>query len=400
MTGGEMQFAPNEVHMWVKTPRTRRPQLSDQEINEKYSSKSERIVTEMNREKLQNFYDALKRPGYMDTRPFYQRRQRWDAARQSKLIESLLINIPIPPLFVYEVRPNVYEVMDGQQRISAIRAFYSNELKLEGLERWPELNGRIYSKLPERIRAGIDRRSISWITLLNESAETDEEAMELKQLTFERLNTGGVELGPQEIRNSLYHGPFNDMLHRLTRLPEYRAAWGLPPFDEAEIKTTPADLLAHPFYRQMDDIELVLRFFALRHAEYYQKGMKGFLDLYMLRARAFTPEDLKILENLFLRTVRLVDRVYGDRVFKPFVHKTGEWGKRPQKAYADAVLVAYSSFLDKEEELVARRERIFEKTKEMFIKDTSGVLTGRGNTKKDVQDRISAVQEIIGQALT
>jgi len=60
--------------------------------------------------------------------------------------------------------------MDGQQRICAIRAFYSNELALEGLERWPELNGKIYSKLPERIRAGIDRRSISWITLLNESA--------------------------------------------------------------------------------------------------------------------------------------------------------------------------------------------------------------------------------------
>jgi uncharacterized protein DUF262 len=393
------QFAPNEFQMWVKTPRVRRPQLSDQEINEKYNLKTERIVTEMNREKLQNFYDALKRPGYMDTRPFYQRRQRWDAARQSKLIESLLINIPIPPLFVYEVKPNVYEVMDGQQRISAIRAFYSNELELEGLERWPELNGRIYSKLPERIRAGIDRRSISWITLLNESAETDEEAMELKQLTFERLNTGGVELSAQEIRNSLYHGPFNDLLHKLTRIPEFRSAWGLPPFDEAELKTTPAELIEHPFYREMDDIELVLRFFALRHADHYQKGMKGFLDLYMLRARAFTPEDLTILEELFVRTLRLAAEVYGDRLFRPFSARTGEWGKRPQKAYADAVLVAYSRFFDKEQQLIAKRHKVLEKTKEMFVNDTSGVLTGRGNTKKDVQDRIAAVQEIIGDAL-
>lgn len=394
-----MQFAPNEVQMWVKTPRVRRPQLSDQEINEKYNAKSERIVTEMNREKLQNFYDALKRPGYMDTRPFYQRRQRWDAARQSKLIESLLINIPIPPLFVYEVKPNVYEVMDGQQRISAIRAFYSNELVLEGLERWPELNGRIYSKLPERIRAGIDRRSISWITLLNESAETDEEAMELKQLTFERLNTGGVALSAQEVRNSLYHGPFNDLLHKLTRMPQFRAAWGLPPFDEAEIKTTPAALLEHQIYREMDDIELVLRFFALRHAEHYQKGMKGFLDLYMLRARAFTPDDLSILEQLFVRTVGVTDRVYQDKLFRPFVAKTGEWGKRPQKAYADAVLVAFSRFLDQEEQLVARRDKILEQTRRMFVEDTSSVLTGRGNSKKDVLDRIAAVQTIIGEVL-
>jgi hypothetical protein len=394
-----MQYAPNEYQMWARTPRARRPKLSDQEINEKYDSKAERIVTEMNREKLQNFYEALKRPGYMDTRPFYQRRQRWDAARQSKLIESLLINIPIPPLFVYEVKPNVYEVMDGQQRISAIRDFYANELTLEGLERWPELNGKIYSKLPDRIRAGIDRRSITWITLLNESAETDEEAMELKQLTFERLNTGGVELSAQEIRNSLFHGAFNDLLHQLTRIPEFRSALGLPPYDEAELKTTPTALLEHQIYREMDDIELVLRFFALRHAEHYQKGMKGFLDLYMLRARAFTQDDLSILSQLFTSTVGLVSRVYQDKLFKPFVVRNSEWGKRPQKAYADAVLVAFSRFLDKEERLVEQRDRILERTRQMFIDDTEGVLTGRGNSKKDVLDRIAAVQNIIGDVL-
>src|SRR5712691_12559734 len=75
--GGRMQFTPNEGQMWEKVPKTRRTALSDQEISDKYDAKSERIVTETNREKLQNFYEALKRPGYMDTRPFYQRRQRW-----------------------------------------------------------------------------------------------------------------------------------------------------------------------------------------------------------------------------------------------------------------------------------------------------------------------------------
>ena len=125
-----------EKSMWVREPKLRAPAHTDEEIAAKYDQKTERIVTETNREKLQNFYDALSRPGYMDPRPFYQRRQRWDATRQSLLIESFLINIPIPPLFVYETKPNVYEVMDGQQRISAIKAFYSNELVLSGLERW------------------------------------------------------------------------------------------------------------------------------------------------------------------------------------------------------------------------------------------------------------------------
>src|SRR5687768_11512885 len=101
------RLSPSEEQMWHRPPKQVRTNLTDEQINAKYDSKAERIVTETNREKLQNFYDALRRPGYMDPRPFYQRRQRWDAARQSKLIESLLINIPIPPLFVYETKPNV-----------------------------------------------------------------------------------------------------------------------------------------------------------------------------------------------------------------------------------------------------------------------------------------------------
>lgn len=181
----------SEKLMWVREPKPRVTGRTDEEIAAKYDQKTERIVTETNREKLQNFYEALNRPGYMDPRPFYQRRQRWDATRQSLLIESFLINIPIPPLFVYETKPNVYEVMDGQQRISAIKAFYSNELVLSGLERWSELNGRTYSKLPERIRTGIDRRSITWITVLNESTDNEDEAFVLKQKwlrLFEQLS--------------------------------------------------------------------------------------------------------------------------------------------------------------------------------------------------------------------
>ena len=163
---------PAEQVFWVKVPRVTLVRASDEEISAKYDAKAERIVTETNREKLQNFYEALNRPNYMNARPSYQRRQRWSPERQSQLIESFLINIPIPPLFVYESRPNVYEIMDGQQRVTAIKAFYSNELVLEGLQRWPELNGRTYAKLPERIRSGIDRRSISWITVLNESSDS------------------------------------------------------------------------------------------------------------------------------------------------------------------------------------------------------------------------------------
>lgn len=389
---------PVEQTFWVKSPRAPLVRATDEEIAAKYDAKSERIVTETNREKLQNFYEALKRPNYMDPRPLYQRRQRWSPERQSQLIESFLINIPIPPLFVYETRPNVYEVMDGQQRITAIKAFYSNELKLIGLERWPELNGRTYAKLPERIRSGIDRRSISWITVLNESSESEEDAFAIKQLVFERLNTGGVKLSHQEIRNALYAGPFNNLLIDISKHPSHRRAWSLPQYSAAEEDYVPDLLGDNSFYLEMEDVEVILRFLALRHAEYYTRGMRGFLDLYMEKARALSDDDLEALKSIYLRTIELAEAIFGDLIFRPFVRNkaagTWEFGARPQKAFADAVLVALSEQLDRSEVLVANRARLLELTQQSFLADEKGALTGRGNTKSDVLERIQLMREV------
>jgi hypothetical protein len=189
-----LELAPSENNMWAKPVRSPIARPSDEEINSKYGSRELRIVTESNREQLPNFVEALKRPGWMKLRPSYQRRPRWDRERQSKLIESFIMNIPVPPLFVYESDLAKYEVMDGQQRITAILEFYTNRYPLEGIQQWPELNGRIYNTLPSEIRKGLDRRSISYIVLLKESASTTEEEASLRQQVFERLNTGGVQL--------------------------------------------------------------------------------------------------------------------------------------------------------------------------------------------------------------
>lgn len=392
---------PSEKDFWNKSPRRKLLRSTDEEIEEKYDSKAERIVTETNREKLLNFYEALKRPNYMDPRPFYQRRQRWTAEKQSQLIESFLINIPIPPLFVYEARPNVYEVMDGQQRITAINAFYSNQLTLVGLERWPELNGRTYSKLPDRIRAGIDRRSISWVTVLNESSENEEDAFSIKQLVFERLNTGGVKLSAQEIRNALFSGPFNDLLIELSRLEPHRFAWGLPNYTGAEERGVPENLADKNFYLEMEDVEVILRFFALRHAEHYSKGMREFLDSYMQRAKTLSGEDLSQLGAMYAAVIDLANRIYGDLIFRPYTFdkkaNKWSWGKRPQKAYADAVLVALSEFAHQGNALVERRREVLEFTQEYFRSDSDGVLVGRGNTKVDVLNRIDIIRQIYGR---
>lgn len=393
---------PAEQLFWRKMPRSQVTQATDEEIEAKYDAKAERIVTETNREKLQNFYESLSRPNYMDPRPSYQRRQRWNDVRQSQLIESFLINIPIPPLFVYETKPNVYEVMDGQQRITAIKAFYSNELVLSGLERWPELNGRTYSKLPDRIRSGIDRRSISWITVLNESSESEDDAFSIKQLVFERLNTGGVKLSHQEIRNALYAGAFNVGMIELSKNPLHRKAWGLPAYSVAEESYVPDQLARNSFYMEMEDVEVILRFFALRNADFYTRGMRGFLDLYMEKALAFSKQDVFELMSLYTRTIDLASHIFGEHIFRPYVpnKKTeeGKWGGHPQKAYADAVLVALSEFLDSPDKLLKNSANIIELTKACFQSDEKGVMTGRGNTKSDVIDRINLMRNIFQTA--
>jgi len=385
--------------MWVKPPASRNSRMNDDEINAKYGKRELRIVTENNREQLPNFVEALKRAGWMELRPFYQRRPRWDPIRQSKLIESFIMNIPVPPLFVYESDLAKYEVMDGQQRITAIRDFYTNKLELQGLEQWPELNGRIYDKLPTEIRKGIDRRSISYIVLLKESAATTEEQALLRQQVFERLNTGGIKLSQQEIRNSIYHGKFNSLLLDLVKHPIFRTAWGLPPYTKEEEVNPPEELLRIPMYAQMRDVEIVLRFFALRHAAHYQRGMSGFLDLYFVRSRAFNDDDLQVLRDLFARSLALAHSIYEDLLFRPWEVDNETWSKRPQVAFADAVMVGVSHHLDQSDTLIQRREMVLDRTKRLFIENPPGTFTGQRNTKKDVQDRIRLYEEMLEQVV-
>ena len=177
--------------------------LSDEEINEKYQKGEARIVTEQGAIKLPLVKEIFSSNNY-ERKPIYQRRITWDNKKRSRLIESFIINIPVPPIFMYEIEFGRYEVMDGLQRISTIIDFYSDLYELEGLTEWPELNGKKYSELPQKIKEGIDRRQLSMVSLLKESAKTQLQEQKMKRMVFERLNTGGVKLEDQEIRNALY----------------------------------------------------------------------------------------------------------------------------------------------------------------------------------------------------
>ena len=157
-------------------------------------------------------------------------------------------------------------------------------------------------------------------------------------------------------------------------------------------------MIGNSFYLEMEDVEVILRFFALRHAQHYSRGMRGFLDLYMARAKSLSAEDLDALGRMYESTIDLAIRIFGETLFRPYVWKKDkqEWelGTRPLKAFADAVLVALSEQLDNTSVLVAQKNRIRELTKVRFVEDAAGALTGRANTKADVLDRIGIMREV------
>lgn len=388
-------FIGAENAMWDKPVKEPKPVVADAEVNEKYKAGEDRIVTETNREKIPNFVKALADKDYMQVRPFYQRRARWDTDRQSRLIESFIMNIPVPPLFLYEKDFNRYEVMDGQQRISALKSFYAGEYKLSGLDIWKELNGRTYSTLPSQVRSGLDRRSISYIVVLKESTPDEEEAVFLRQTVFARLNTGGIRLEHQEIRNCLFQGRFNDLLVELTRQDALREAFALPKYMDTEDSDPNSAIKSTPMYQKMEDAEVVLRFFALRHVQHYTRGMHGFLDLYMTRAQALPDSDLAELRTLFITTLELASAIYRELLFRPYAAEERKWRTRAHRAFYDAVMVSLSRYTAQGHRLVEKREEIIAATANLFASNPAGTFTGRGNTKADIEERISKYSDMI-----
>jgi hypothetical protein len=183
------------------------------ELERLYEQSSARILQERNDFFLPQIRDFISKDQWVNLRPEYQRRHRWDKKKQSRLIESLLMNVPVPPVFLYEGELNRYEVMDGQQRLVSLLEFYNNKLALTGLDAWAGLNGRKYRDLPSKLQRGLDRRRISAVVLLAESAAPEQfGTTDIRREVFSRLNTGGTTLNVQELRNCIFAGPFNDLI--------------------------------------------------------------------------------------------------------------------------------------------------------------------------------------------
>lgn len=263
--------------------------------------------------------------------PSFQRRDRWDNRKRSRLMESIIMNVPIPPVFLGEDKYGQYVVLDGRQRLTAVYEFLRNTYPLEKLEIWSELNGLRYSDLENRGLAPVlRRRFIPAILLLKESSP------EVKYDVFDRLNTGGVTANQMEIRNAVFQGKFNSLLHKLSSTPAFLTQWGIP----ADPETKKENVL----YRTMADVQLVLRFFALREPALMKKSFKWFLGNYMddrNKAADENPIILETDEKAFHRGLALSTKVFG--ADKAFVKPDTDSKSAP---LWDATMVAFSTVDD------------------------------------------------------
>lgn len=377
---------------------------SDEEIATRYTSGEYRIVTEQARTALPELPGILKSERYV-LRPDFQRRHRWDEGRQSRLIESFIMNVPVPPIFLYEFQYSRYEVMDGLQRLTALDLFYKDELVLTELEYWKELEGRTYSRLPLQLKQAIDRRYMSSIILLYETAGDPTNAQGLKELVFERINSGGVRLTAQESRNALSSGPLNEAVQKLARDVYFCRAWGIPEPDQAELMggQPRKEVREDPRYQSMEDAEMVLRFFAHR-----QRGdagvarrLKLYLDTFWVRANStFTPELMYKLSALFHDTSRLVYEVLGEAAFYVRRDRAGGrgWVPRPTLLAYDAVMSAFSQHVEDGERLIQRREEV-QRALEQLYDDHAAEFDGRRTDPRDVQARDELIRKVLSETI-
>ena len=368
------------------------PEIATSE--KEYREAALRVVLQRNDFLLPNLIDMFRTHKTLEVSPYYQRRARWDTTRQSKLIESFLVNIPVPPVFLYEVELANYEIMDGQQRVSAILEYFDNKFALRGLEILKSLEGKRFHELPNEIKAGLQRRSLSAYILLKESTSSPESAGLLRRRVFERLNTGGIRLNAQEIRNSVNSGSFNNMLLELSRNARFTKMWDIPQFEPDERTAPSARLRRNPLFKRMGDVELVLRVFALLYPNNIRGGMRSTLDSAMENYSESSKTELKELEEKFLRALELADMIGGSDVFR--LPSTGTKRRRPSAPLFDGIMVALMRHLGHAEKIRTNAEEIngsiqaeFENTK--FYE----LIVGRANTRAATIERSQHIESLI-----
>lgn len=302
--------------------------------------------------------------GDIKTNPDYQRDFVYTQKQSSKLIESMLIGIPIPTVYLCQEDDESWSVIDGQQRITSFVFYLENKFPLSGLTELKELNGLYFKDMDKALQKKLKSSSLNAICILKESQE-------LKYEIFARLNQGAISLKPQELRNCIYRGSYNKMLEEL-----------------AENKYLP--ILFHDENKRMQYQERILRFFALRNFTGYKSSIMKTMNDYMFAHQNDDDNEIAKCKELFNKTIDIIKQVLGDTAFFAVNRDNGKLiGKFSGSVY-DSIIIPFSFFNN--HDLMAHANAIRNAIEDLKLNDTQ--------YREDTYVATGSRKRVIGRILT
>lgn len=330
---------------------------------------------------LDNIIKRLKE-GEIDMAPDFQRQGNlWPTEKQSQLIESILIKLPLPAFYFDGSDDNKWLVVDGLQRLSAIKNFVvDKKMALSGLEFLKKLEGFKFDDLPRAYQRQIEEAEIM-AYIINPGTPED-----VKFNIFKRINTGGLVLAAQEIRHALNQGVPAKFVAELANLREFKQATGWV------IATD-----------RMLDREFVTRFIAfyINSPADYKPDLDTFMSKSMGQLKYKTDEELASIKANFIEAMKLASAIFSRWAFRKIYDKTAR--RKPiNKALFEIWSVELAKLSNEEKRLaLTRKQEIFDGFVNLMNQDEffSSAITSATSDKNRIKYRFSKIEELLKQQL-
>ncbi|MBD1925144.1 DUF262 domain-containing protein [Trichocoleus sp. FACHB-90] len=345
------------------------------------------LLTESKDFTTRELHDQFKE-GDLILNPSFQRQYVFDDKKASRLIESLLMDVPLPIIYLsQEAGTTKNEVIDGQQRLTSFMNFFDGKFSLKGLTVFKELNGKKYIDLPNDIQSKIRKSTLRCI-IIKPGTNKD-----IKFDIFERLNSGSVQLNRQELRNCIYRGSYSDLLRELALEPQWLKLIG-----------------AEEPHRRMLDCEMILRFFAFYHSLYaYKAPMNNFLNNEASVRQNTSKKDIKSLRQIFNQSVKISWTVFGEQAFKKVEsgsenQPNARFSQKINLSIFDVVMVGFTQH--DQREIILRADAIRNKLYDLMTtnQDFIEAILYKTSEKNKVQKRfriwLYTLDEIIGSSVS
>lgn len=333
---------------------------------------------------ISNIIEQL-RDGEIILNPEYQRKANlWNEKDQSRLIESIIIRIPLPSFYFDTTEDEKLIVVDGLQRLTAIRRFAvlepnnKDKLRLKDLEYINEYNGYTFEELPVNIQRRIRQTEIIAYVIRKGTPDN------VRNSIFTRINTAGLRLEPAEIRNAVYRGVASTLLKELAESPAFKEA------TKNRIKCD-----------RMEDRELINRFLAfyILGTEKYNGNLESYLNQVLSEIKTFDANQINDVKTAFTKSMEVAAQLFGDKAFRR-LNSNGKYGKI-NKPLFECVSVSLSELSEERCIFLVRRKEDFILCYEalFFNKEFTQIISNATAKLENVKRRFAMFKEILDEVI-